>query len=97
MASDVMVTLIRRQFIVEASLDSAWEYLSRIEQWPSWALHIRRIKLSPNGPLAANSIGTIYLRNGVRSAFKMVDFNPRRNWEWSGPFLWLTVLYDHDL
>jgi hypothetical protein len=25
----------------------------------------------------------------------MEELNPQRNWKWSGPFLWLTVHYDH--
>ena len=25
----------------------------------------------------------------------MTEFNPPTNWKWAGPFLWLTVHYDH--
>ena len=25
----------------------------------------------------------------------MAEFNPYKNWKWIGPFLWLTVHYDH--
>jgi hypothetical protein len=25
----------------------------------------------------------------------VVEFNPHSNWKWVGPFLWLTVHYDH--
>jgi hypothetical protein len=35
------------------------------------------------------------LANGIKSAFRMTEFNPPRNWTWVGPFLWLTVTYDH--
>ncbi len=27
--------------------------------------------------------------------FRMMEFNPCRNWKWAGPFLWLTIHYDH--
>jgi len=25
----------------------------------------------------------------------MEELNPRKNWKWAGPFIWLTVHYDH--
>ena len=25
----------------------------------------------------------------------MTEYNPGRNWKWIGPFLWLTIEYDH--
>ena len=31
----------------------------------------------------------------MKSAFRMTEFNPPRNWKWVGPFLWATVHYDH--
>ena len=90
-----IVTLLRREFIVALPLEDAWEHLARVEQWPSWAKHIRQVKVEPSGGLAAHSIGVIHLSNGIKSAFKMTQFNPHRNWKWTGGFLWLTILYDH--
>jgi hypothetical protein len=90
-----MVRLLERRFRVKAPFESAWAHLERVEQWPSWARHIRRIELRPAGPLNAGSEGTIYLTNGVRSTFRMEELNPDTNWKWEGPFLWLAVHYDH--
>src|SRR5262245_44658550 len=45
-----MVTLIQRAFVVDVPLLRAWEHLARVEQWPSWAAHIKRIDLRPPGP-----------------------------------------------
>src|SRR5687768_9885025 len=42
-----------------------------------------------------NSSGVIHLANGMKSTFQMTEFNPYHNWKWFGPFLWLTVHYDH--
>ncbi len=86
---------IRRQFVVEVSASAAWQHLAQISRWPTWAKHIRRIELFPEGEITQRSSGTIHLRNGVRSTFHMTEFNPGRNWKWIGPFLWLTVHYDH--
>ena len=90
-----MVTLLRREFTVNAPLEASWQHLARVEEWPSWAKHIRRVELTPSRPFAADSEGVIYLSNGVRSAFRMTEFSPPRNWKWVGRFLWLTVHYDH--
>jgi len=90
-----MVTLITREFTVEAGRAHAWEHLARIEQWPSWAPHIKRIEQRPPGQLGPQSTGVIYLAGGITSAFRMTEFNPPRNWKWAGPFLWITVHYDH--
>jgi hypothetical protein len=90
-----MVRLLERRFRVRAPLEKAWAHLEKVEQWPSWAQHIRRIDLRPSGPLTRNSEGIIYLTNGVRSTFRMVELNAKTNWKWAGPFLWITVHYDH--
>ncbi len=90
-----MLTLLRREFIVERGIDDAWRHLANVEQWPSWARHIRKIELSPPGEIRPNSTGVIHLGNGIKSTFTMTEFHPHRSWRWVGGFLWLTVDYDH--
>lgn len=87
--------LIHRQFVVDAPLDQAWAYLAQVEQWISWAKHIRQVQLTPGGEVNAVTVGVFSLSNGLRSTFRMVEFNPGRNWKWVGDFLWLTLYYDH--
>lgn len=90
-----MITLLRREFIVNRPIETAWQHLARIEEWPSWARHIQRIEMQPPGELGPKSTGFIHLRNGVKPAFTVTEFNPYRNWKWVGKFLWATVHYDH--
>jgi hypothetical protein len=90
-----MVRLLERRFRVKAPLERAWRHLERVEQWPTWARHIRRIDLTPSGLLTPNSAGALVLTSGIRSTFRMEELNPGANWKWSGPFLWITVHYDH--
>ena len=90
-----MVTLIQREFTVGVPLHNAWEHLARVEKWPSWAPHIKKIELQPPGELGPQSTGVIHLTNGMKPAFRMTEFNPPRSWKWVGSFLWLTVIYDH--
>ena len=90
-----MVTLIRREFSVCLPVQKAWDHLARIERWPSWAPHIKQIELDPRGELGSESAGRIHLVNGMKPTFRMTEFNPPRNWKWAGPFLWASVIYDH--
>lgn len=50
---------------------------------------------SPAGALCAESQGTLRLSNGVKTAFRMAEFEPRRHWKWVGKFLGATIHYDH--
>lgn len=90
-----MVTLIEREFTVDAPARAAWDRLARVEQWPTWARHIARIDVKPPGELGPQSQGVIHLTNGMKSTFQMTEFRPYENWKWAGRFLWLTVYYDH--
>lgn len=90
-----MIMLLRREFVVDVPLERAWHHLARVEQWPSWAKHIKQIEVQPPGELGPKSAGLIRLSNGVKSAFTMTEFHPGSNWKWVGGFLWLTVHYDH--
>ena len=82
-------------FRSDVPLLKAWEHLARVEQWPSWAPHIKRIELQPSSELGPESTGVIHLSNGMKAAFRMTEFNPSRSWKWVGRFLWVNVIYDH--
>jgi hypothetical protein len=90
-----MIAPLRREFAVELPLEKAWQHLARVEQWPSWAKHIRRVEVQPPGELGPGSTGRLHLANGVKPVFKVIEFNPYRNWKWVGNFLWLTIYYNH--
>jgi hypothetical protein len=83
------------EFTVELSLEKAWQHLARVEQWPSWAKHIRQVELHPTGELGLGSTGRMHLTNGLKPAWTVTEFNPCRNWKWVGGFLSLAVHYDH--
>jgi hypothetical protein len=87
--------LLRREFTVELPVEEAWRHLARVEQWPSWAKHIKQVELHPAGKFGLESTGRMVLTNGLKPAWKVTEFKPYRNWKWVGGFLWLTVYYDH--
>jgi hypothetical protein len=97
-----MITLLRREFTVELPLEKAWQHLARVEQWPSWAKHIKQVEVQPPGELGPESTGRLHLNTWVKSGspasspvFTVTEFNPYHNWKWVAGFLWLTCHYDH--
>jgi hypothetical protein len=90
-----MITLLRREFIVDLPLEKAWQHLARVEGWPNWAKHIKQVQVKPPGEVGPQTTGIIHLSNGLKSEFTMTEFNPYMNWKWAGRFLWLTIHYDH--
>jgi hypothetical protein len=90
-----MITLLCREFTVDLPLETAWQQLANVEQWPSWAKHIKQVELQPARRLGLESTGRMVLTNGLKPAWKVTEFNPYRNWKWVGDFLWLAVHYDH--
>ena len=81
------VLLLEREFVVGTSLEAAWEHLERVEDWPSWARHIRRVDVRPPGALRPTSEGELVLAGGMRSVFRMAELDPGKSWKWVGPFL----------
>ena len=90
-----MIELIRREFVVDAPLAVAWQHLATVENWPSWAKHIKRIDLTPKGDLSLKSKGNLHLKIGMQSLFQMTEIAPLKNWKWEGSYLWLALHYDH--
>lgn len=90
-----MNRLLERRFSAKVGAEAAWRHLEKVEAWPSWARHMNKVVLDPPGRLGPHSSGTIYLKGGPRSTFRVVELVPGTSWRWVGPFLWLTVSYDH--
>jgi Polyketide cyclase / dehydrase and lipid transport len=91
----ILIELVRRTFDVDASVEGAWAHLARVESWPSWAKHIKRVTLTPPGMLTGASEGQFRLKGGARSTFVVEEFDPPRRWRWAGRFLSARVHYDH--
>ena len=51
-----MIELVHREFVVGVPLQVAWDRLSLVEDWPSWAGHIKSVRLQPAGPLTRTSL-----------------------------------------
>ena len=58
-----MRRLLERTFAVETTAERAWAELVAAERWPSWARHLRRVEVSPPGPVGPASGARLTLRN----------------------------------
>lgn len=76
-------------------MESSWQRLAQVQRWPEWAEHILAVDLEPHGPLTPRSAGTFRLQGGIRSTFRVTEFEPPKHWLWIAPFLWAAVRYDH--
>src|SRR5262249_8100320 len=85
------IPLVRRDFTVNMPLARAWDYLSRVEQWPNWVWHVKQVQLEPSGQLGPESSCALRLSNGRKVLFQMLEYRHHKRWRWSGRFLWATI------
>jgi uncharacterized membrane protein len=86
---------IRREFVVEAPLERAWQHLARVEAWPSWAAHIKSVTVEPPGELSPSTVAVFRLAFGLKARFAVTEFVPMRHWKWNSNLLGATIHYDH--
>jgi len=91
----VATELLRRDFTVDLPLDAAWRAFADVATWPTWARHLRRVSVTPPGPIGATSTGRLSFRPIGRSAFRVSACDEPNHWEWVGKVAWLTIRYDH--
>jgi hypothetical protein len=92
-----MQRLLERTFPVEASPDRAWAELVAAEGWPRWAGHLRRVEVSPPGPVGPGSRARLRLTNRTTAKVRVTEFEEGRRFRWDGSFLWMGLGYDHRL
>jgi uncharacterized protein YndB with AHSA1/START domain len=90
-----MQRLLERTFLVEATAERAWAELVAAQQWPRWARHLRRVEVTPPGPVGPGSSATLKLSNHTTATVKVTEFQDGRRFRWEGSFLWLGLGYDH--
>ncbi len=89
-----MTTFVRKEFTVDVPLERVWEYVTRFDEWPKWAKHIKRIEFE-SGELKLGSKGRFYFKLGLKAIFEVSELHLLQNWKWRGPTLWLNVETDH--
>lgn len=90
-----MREVVREQVVVERSAPEAWKHLAQLEQWPSWAGHIKRMDPTPPGELTAETKVTLQMRAGPRNTMVVTDFDPPRSWAWEGRSMGVTTRFEH--
>ena len=90
-----MKRLIDESFEIAVPQSLAWDHLAQVENWSTWAKHIKSVVRTPAGLLSIDTQATVHLTNGMTSTFKMIEFAPPRHWKWSGSLLGAQIYYDH--
>ena len=90
-----MREVVREQVTVGVPPSAAWHHLSRLEEWPSWARHIRRIVPDPPGKLTGSTKVMLAMRTGPRTRMVVTDYDPPRSWVWEGTSYGVTTRFEH--
>jgi hypothetical protein len=90
-----MRRMLERSFDVQAAPSAASRVLVDAVDWPTWAPHLRRVEVTPPGPVGPSSRATLRLANGTSAKVAVTEFEDRRRFRWEGSFLWLGLGYDH--
>lgn len=90
-----MRRMLERSFDVQANATAAWRVLVDATDWPTWAPHLRRVEVTPPGPVGPSSAATLRLTNFTSARVAVTEFEDRRRFRWEGSFLWLDLGYDH--
>lgn len=90
-----MREVVREQVTVDVPPSAAWDHLSRLEEWPSWAGHIRRMEPDPVGELTGSTEVMLSMRAGPRTRMVVTDYDPPRSWVWEGTSYGVTTRFEH--
>jgi hypothetical protein len=89
--------VVREEVVVDRPAWDVWGHLAKLEQWPSWAAHIRRMDPTPPGELAAETRVVLHMRAGPRASMTVTEFDAPRRWVWEGRSLGVTTRFEHRL
>ncbi len=92
-----MRQVVREQVVVARPVSAAWKHLANLEEWPSWAGHIRQMDPTPPGELTASTQVMLHMRAGPRTLMIVTEYEPPRRWVWEGRSFGITTLFEHKL
>lgn len=90
-----MSEVVREQVIVDRSPSAAWNHLAHLENWPSWAGHIKRMEPTPRGDLTASTQVILHMRAGPRNKMIVTEYDPPHRWVWEGRSFGVTTRFEH--
>ena len=87
--------VVREKVDVDRPSSAAWKHLARLEDWPSWADHIRRMEPTPPGDLTASTQVLLHMSAGPRNNMIVTEYDPPNRWVWEGRSFGVTTLFEH--
>lgn len=92
-----MRQVVREEVVVDRSPSVAWKHLAKLEEWPSWAVHIRRMDPNPPGDLTDSTQVVLHMRAGPRTKMIVTEYDPPQRWVWEGRSFGVTTRFEHKL
>lgn len=89
--------VVRESVEVDRPLEVVWAHLAKLEQWPSWAAHIRRMEPTPPGQLTARTEVVLHMTVGFRTKMTVTEYDRPRRWLWEGRSLGTITRFEHKL
>ncbi|HWL66435.1 MAG TPA: SRPBCC family protein, partial [Actinomycetota bacterium] len=91
-----MSEVLREEVTVDRSQSVAWAHLAHLEQWPTWATHIKRMEPHPPGELTASTQVVVRMRAGPRNKMTVTEYDPPHRWVWEGKAFGITTRFEHE-
>lgn len=73
-----MHRMLERSFYVAAAPAVVWRALIDAADWPTWATHLRRVEVTPRGPVGPSSTARLHLTNGTSATVAVTEFDDGR-------------------
>jgi hypothetical protein len=89
--------VVREQVVVDRPAAEARKHLAKLQEWPSWAAHIRRMDPTPPGELTASTQVLLHMRAGPSTNLIVTEYDPPRRWVWEGRSFGVTTRFEHAL
>jgi carbon monoxide dehydrogenase subunit G len=90
-----MREVLREEVTVDRSEQTAWDHLSALERWPSWAGHIKSMDPTPPGELTASTSVKLHMSNGMKTAMTVTEYDPPHRWVWEGRSMGTVTRFEH--
>lgn len=92
-----MKQVVREQIEVDRPPTVIWDHLAKLEQWPSWAGHIKKMDPTPPGELTSETEVVLHMKMGARTRMRVTEYDPPRRWMWEGKGFGTTIRFEHAL
>ncbi len=86
---------VERSTVINVPTERVWEAFVNLGGWPAWNLHMRKVRLLTEVPLAMGSRARIVLKTGLSSTWEVTEFSPGRSFTWDASLFGSRLSFAH--